>query len=320
MRFSRKVAEAIVLLTILVLGARETGAEKIYTYDTDGGLLFTDRTAGNGKLLDVAQAEAYEPKNRLDVRKIGTDDDFEVEVYNEYYGPVEISFRFDKSENMSGSHEFPQAFVVGPRQRTRLFKLWRNDSRRGYAYTYTQMVVLGDPRAEHAPGTLYALPIWPEDAGTVRLSQAFDGKASHLDVQNRHAIDIPAAEGTPVRVARAGIVMDIAADYFRSGTVDKYKDRANFVRILHDDGTMGLYAHLQLESVRVRLGERVQAGQLLAKAGSTGYSGGPHLHFVVQKNFGGELRSVPFVLAGGDGSGIIPREGLTFPSGTAGRY
>lgn len=44
-------------------------------------------------------------------------------------------------------------------------------------------------------------------------------------------------------------------------------------------GRYALYAHLQRGSVRVRPGQRVRAGQVLARVGNTGQSGGAHLHF-----------------------------------------
>jgi murein DD-endopeptidase MepM/ murein hydrolase activator NlpD len=59
----------------------------------------------------------------------------------------------------------------------------------------------------------------------------------------------------------------------------------NFVRVLHDDGTMGVYLHLKQGSVSVE-GQRVMVGSALALSGNTGNSSGPHLHFVVQRNTG----------------------------------
>jgi murein DD-endopeptidase MepM/ murein hydrolase activator NlpD len=58
---------------------------------------------------------------------------------------------------------------------------------------------------------------------------------------------------------------------------------ANFVVLLHSDGTTGEYFHLQRGSVRVELGEHVRRGELLALSGNTGYTTAPHLHFGVYR-------------------------------------
>jgi hypothetical protein len=55
----------------------------------------------------------------------------------------------------------------------------------------------------------------------------------------------------------------------------------NYVVIDHGERTYSLYAHLQPGSVRVRNGDRVAAGALLGKLGSSGNSTEPHLHFHV---------------------------------------
>ena len=50
-------------------------------------------------------------------------------------------------------------------------------------------------------------------------------------------------------------------------------------------------------SVAVREGQRVATGHLLARSGNTGNSTGPHLHFVVQRNVGLAVESIPFNFA-----------------------
>jgi murein DD-endopeptidase MepM/ murein hydrolase activator NlpD len=110
-----------------------------------------------------------------------------------------------------------------------------------------------------------------------------------------------------VLAAREGVVMQIADDFRGAGLdLEKYGARANFVRVLHTDGSMGLYAHLAPESARVGPGARVRAGQVIGEVGSTGYSTGPHLHFVVQVNRGLKLESVPFRMQGPSGALRIP--------------
>ena len=104
--------------------------------------------------------------------------------------------------------------------------------------------------------------------------------------------------------------MEIAGDFFDGGLDPKYQSRANAVRILHQDGTMAVYAHLHPDSIRVSPGQRVERGAWLADSGNTGFSSGPHLHFVLQRNAGMELVSIPFVFAGANGSAITPVTGM----------
>lgn len=55
----------------------------------------------------------------------------------------------------------------------------------------------------------------------------------------------------------------------------------NFVMIDHGKSEYSFYAHLQRGSVRVHVGDRVKAGDVIGKLGSSGNSTEPHLHFHV---------------------------------------
>ena len=62
-------------------------------------------------------------------------------------------------------------------------------------------------------------------------------------------------------------------------------------------GQYAFYAHLQPGSIRVRQGERVRKGQVLALLGNSGNSTAPHLHFQVSDApvlLGGE--GLPYVI------------------------
>ncbi|MNC55834.1 Murein DD-endopeptidase MepM [compost metagenome] len=100
-------------------------------------------------------------------------------------------------------------------------------------------------------------------------------------------------EGTPILAARDGMV--VATLNNQAGAAPN--PGGNHVRILHDDGTMGVYLHLQQGSVQVGVGQRVRAGAPIARSGNTGRSSGPHLHFVVQRNVGLAVESIPFQFA-----------------------
>jgi len=53
----------------------------------------------------------------------------------------------------------------------------------------------------------------------------------------------------------------------------------NYVVIDHQNGEFSIYCHLQEGSIRVKAGDRVQKGAVIAGVGNTGNSGAPHLHF-----------------------------------------
>ena len=99
---------------------------------------------------------------------------------------------------------------------------------------------------EYLPPLLQAEP---------RIDQGFEGSFSHADEENRYALDFAADAGTPVLAARAGTVMQVEAGFGAAGLAyGEFAKRANFIRILHDDGSMALYAHLAADGVLVRQG------------------------------------------------------------------
>lgn len=85
-------------------------------------------------------------------------------------------------------------------------------------------------------------------------------------------IDIGVDYGTPIHAADSGTVIYV-------GWISGY---GNAVIIDHGNGMQTLYGHNQ--SLNVSEGQSVSKGQVIAFAGSTGNSTGPHCHFEVQVN------------------------------------
>jgi murein DD-endopeptidase MepM/ murein hydrolase activator NlpD len=125
-------------------------------------------------------------------------------------------------------------------------------------------------------------------------------------------VDLEMPIGTDIYAARAGLVFEVASTNFRGGT-DREQDAAaaNIVRIMHDDGSHAVYAHLNWNSIRVRPGDRVERGEYIADSGNTGFTTGPHLHFVVLLNRGMRLESVPVLFEGVNNSAVEPATGDT---------
>ena len=71
---------------------------------------------------------------------------------------------------------------------------------------------------------------------------------------------------------------------------------ANYVTLLHADGTKSLYLHLQATSVGV--GDTVDIGTEVGLSGSTGWSTGRHAHVVRMEDCGGYYcQSIPLAFA-----------------------
>lgn len=230
---------------------------------------------------------------RLLVHDLGSH--YEVVVLNPLPGPVQVRLSLTGGAGLHPVPALPTDTVLGAGTDRTLARLYRDDAATIGGFDLDLVQVPGDPRARPLDFP-YRLPF---EGAPVRVHQGFDGRYSHDDAANRHALDFALAEGTPVLAAREGVVFEVIAGEPRTGYG---------LRILHDDGSMAVYAHLLAGSAQVRPGERVHSGQRIARSGNTGFSTAPHLHFAVQANAGMQLRSIPFRMVGDDGELKFARE------------
>lgn len=104
--------------------------------------------------------------------------------------------------------------------------------------------------------------------------------------------------------SREGTVIETEAAQTYGGQDPDLLPKANCVRILHQDGTIATYAHLAHGGVFVYPGQHVAEGTEIGLSGNTGFSSGPHLHFVVHKIERSEddfaVVSVPFQFYAGN--------------------
>lgn len=133
------------------------------------------------------------------------------------------------------------------------------------------------PSPSRATGQQPPRLVWPV-AGPSRITSTFGDPRSYPrwpGLQRHEGVDIaPVDRKRPVNAvaAHSGVVERVGTD------PDGY---GNYVKLRDLQGRLlTLYGHLQ--SVNVRPGQRVNAGDPIGVVGSTGYSTGPHLHFSVQ--------------------------------------
>ena len=149
----------------------------------------------------------------------------------------------------------------------------------GWSFSYNTIFVKGNIYAQHNDDYAYALPF--QNNTTYKLTQGYNGRFSHT---NMNALDFTTPLGAPIHASREGLVVEVFEKSKRGCNSPKCMDDANYIRILHSDGTIASYSHLQFKGALVEVSETVERGQLIGKCGETGYASGPHLYFSVNKN------------------------------------
>src|SRR5262245_38059744 len=136
-------------------------------------------------------------------------------------------------------------------------------------------IALGRIDADHDDAYLYRLPYG--DDVSFPIIQGYSAKLSHHGAE-RYTLDFGMPVGTPVHAARDGVVVLVEDSHDLGCPREECGRFANFVVVLHSDGTTGEYFHLERGSAQVHVGERVTRGQWLACSGNTDSSTGPTTH------------------------------------------
>lgn len=102
-----------------------------------------------------------------------------------------------------------------------------------------------------------------------------------------YGLDIANTIGTPIVSVTDGVVIE-------AGPADGF---GLWVRIRQDDGTIGVYGHI--DEALVSAGQRVAAGDLIATVGNRGQSTGPHLHYEVWQADGAKSDPTTWLAARG---------------------
>ncbi|MFD6356504.1 M23 family metallopeptidase [Nocardia tengchongensis] len=105
-------------------------------------------------------------------------------------------------------------------------------------------------------------------------------------------IDFGEGFGAPIRAVTDGTVIE-------AGPASGF---GLWVRVQQDDGTIGVYGHMQ--DILVQVGQPLRAGDVLATVGSRGYSTGPHLHYEVHTAPGAPIDPIGWLAARGVDFGV----------------
>lgn len=245
-------------------------------------------------------------------RAVESDSSVELYLINKLSSPVTIEATFNTT-NLDTVFELSEASTLNPSETKNIASYDYNNHPDGWLYSWNYFYYLGALNATHDDSYLYQLP-FPETKSFI-VSQSFNGDFSHQDGGNQYAIDFAMPIGTDVIAARSGKVIKTVDEFRFAGTSDYYYDKANYVLIEHEDGTIGGYYHLGFQAIFVNVGDLVVTGEKIAESGNTGFSTGPHLHFAITTPINGKaVKSFPIIFESAVGPISDPVEGIPYQS------
>lgn len=159
--------------------------------------------------------------------------------------------------------------------------------------------------------------------GAVRIAERFAIDFVRLDA-NGHMVSGPGNEvgsyvyyGEEVYAVADGVVVSARNDQptqmpgTLSANISDDASGGNSVVIDIGSGHFAFYAHMQPQSVRVKPGDAVKAGDIIGLLGNSGKTMGPHLHFhVTDTPSPMDSDGLPFVFAAFEGEGVLTPEAL----------
>ena len=198
------------------------------------------------------------------------------------------------------------------------------DSYRGrYTQTANGSGIQGQTQlCSSGTGGPFALPLIKTPGSNIGKINNFIGARA---LGTHHGMDLQASVGTPIYSISSGTVTSSTGSEFDFDCPNVWicGFPGNNIIIRQDDGYIVWYWHLTHSGNLVNVGDKVQPGQLIGLAGSTGRSTGPHLHFEVHNPQNEVVDPLLYMLNNGlnmDEAYGVSREAFTDQAGVLREY
>ena len=151
----------------------------------------------------------------------------------------------------------------------------------------SKLKILIDPASlPDAQRGLFEWPVPEKDLWITQYYGVTPWRKKYANGTPHRALDFGVVIGTPVYAIADGVI---------SGTGDNEKvctgvQYGRWITVDQENNLSSLYAHLSM--IKVKVGDKVEKGDIIGYSGNTGYSTGLHLHFSIYATKGMEIQTI----------------------------
>jgi murein DD-endopeptidase MepM/ murein hydrolase activator NlpD len=201
---------------------------------------------------------------------------YNVLVDNDEFCPISMKIDLELT-NMSSSNGNHKIFVIPAKTKGFIItKLQPIKPNAGGGFKTQSAANYGDATVTSPAEYIYSLPF--QKGKSFGVHQGYNGNFSH---QGENALDFTMPIGTEVVAARDGVVVKVVENNDQACPERSCSQFNNYILIYHNDGTFSNYVHLKQNGAVVKEGDVVKQNDLIGYSGNTGFTNGPHLHFMV---------------------------------------
>ena len=229
-----------------------------------------------------------------------TENGCKIFIDNKEHCPVSVKLDLVMT-NLESSMGNNQIFVIPANSKKELLtELKIKKAGKPFKWSYSYLVNYGNHnQSTYDSEYEYFLPY--KKSETYEIYQGYNGTFSH---KNENSLDFSMPIGTEIIAIRGGIVIDMIQENSKNCPKEICKKYNNYILVYHSDGTFAEYAHIKKNGSKVKIGEKINQGQIIGYSGNVGWSSGPHLHLVVflQKLNERKTLETKFLTEGGEKS------------------
>ena len=207
--------------------------------------------------------------------------------------PYTLVFDFSNLQNLSGG----ASTVISNPGNSRVATLKRINENQGTNYSYTYSYVKGNIYAKSKIDPVYLIPLPEGITVQAQAMRSLEQRIKEEQTTTFTGVSFRFSEPSLILAPRRGIVSAMDMSHNPENKNLAYSANENMIELYHEDGTFTRITVLRAGSEKVKIGQTVLPGQVLAESGGENYENGRHVrvvNFRYEKEASGKFQSMVF--------------------------